>query len=170
MNGIEPEASRFGHAVARLFRRCSARSRSFADRATPADAGQLAMTADQTPLETTIGHVEEPHVTQHESLTDPRESALECLLHEACEAYSDWSRLELDDDRRIARSTTAAAAIAHAGATPMIATCAAAAAPTTIATCAVAAGVGAAAGAVPPRATPRHRAAAGSAAWNGRGR
>ena len=49
-----------------------------------------------------IASVEEQHVTQYESLIDPRESALEkWLLHEACEAYNYWSCLEFEDDRRI---------------------------------------------------------------------
>jgi hypothetical protein len=49
-----------------------------------------------------IASIEEQHVTQYESLIDPRESALEkWLLHEAGEAYNYWSCVEFEDDRRI---------------------------------------------------------------------
>ena len=49
-----------------------------------------------------IASIEEQHVTQYESLIDPRESALEkLLLHEACEAYNYWSCLESERDPRI---------------------------------------------------------------------
>jgi hypothetical protein len=49
-----------------------------------------------------IASIEEQHVTQYESLIDPRESALEkWLLHEAAEAYNYWSCLEFEDDPRI---------------------------------------------------------------------
>lgn len=49
-----------------------------------------------------IASVEEQHVTQYESLIDPRESVLEkWLLHEATEAYNYWSCLEYEDDARI---------------------------------------------------------------------
>jgi hypothetical protein len=49
-----------------------------------------------------IASIEEQHVTQYESLIDPRESALEkWLLHEATEAYNYWSCVEHEDDRRI---------------------------------------------------------------------
>jgi len=49
-----------------------------------------------------IASIEEQHVTQYESLIDPRESALEkLLLHEAAEAYNYWSCVEAEDDRRV---------------------------------------------------------------------
>ncbi|HWU90030.1 MAG TPA: hypothetical protein VN253_22360 [Kofleriaceae bacterium] len=49
-----------------------------------------------------IASVEEQHVTQYESLVDPRESILEkWLLHEACEAYNYWSCLESETDPRV---------------------------------------------------------------------
>jgi hypothetical protein len=49
-----------------------------------------------------IASIEEQHVTQYESLIDPRESALEkWLLHEACEAYNYWSCVEHETDARI---------------------------------------------------------------------
>ena len=49
-----------------------------------------------------IASVEEQHVTQYESLIDPRESALEkWLLHEANEAYTYWSCVESEEDPRI---------------------------------------------------------------------
>ena len=49
-----------------------------------------------------IASIEEQHVTQYESLIDPRESALEkLLLHEACEAYNYWSCLVSEEDPRI---------------------------------------------------------------------
>jgi rubrerythrin len=49
-----------------------------------------------------IASIEEQHVTQYESLIDPRESALEkLLLHEACEAYNYWSCVEAETDQRI---------------------------------------------------------------------
>jgi hypothetical protein len=49
-----------------------------------------------------IASIEEQHVTQYESLVDPRESALEkWLLHEACEAYNYWSCVEHETDPRI---------------------------------------------------------------------
>jgi hypothetical protein len=51
-----------------------------------------------------IASIEEQHVTQYESLIDPRESPLEkWLLHEACEAYNYWSCLEYESDPRIRR-------------------------------------------------------------------
>jgi len=49
-----------------------------------------------------IASIEEHHVTQYESLIDPRESALEkWLLHEACEAYNYWSCVQFESDHRI---------------------------------------------------------------------
>jgi rubrerythrin len=49
-----------------------------------------------------IASIEEQHVTQYESLCDPRESILEkWLLHEACEAYNYWSCVESETDPRI---------------------------------------------------------------------
>jgi hypothetical protein len=49
-----------------------------------------------------IASIEEQHVTQYESLIDPRESILEkWLLHEACEAYNYWSCVEAETDPRI---------------------------------------------------------------------
>jgi len=49
-----------------------------------------------------IASIEEQHVTQYESIIDPRESALEkLLLHEASEAYNYWSCLESEEDPRI---------------------------------------------------------------------
>ncbi|HEU0037254.1 MAG TPA: hypothetical protein VFQ53_41875 [Kofleriaceae bacterium] len=49
-----------------------------------------------------IASIEEQHVTQYESLVDPRESILEkWLLHEACEAYNYWSCVESETDPRI---------------------------------------------------------------------
>lgn len=49
-----------------------------------------------------IASIEEQHVTQYESLCDPRESVLEkWLLHEACEAYNYWSCVESETDPRI---------------------------------------------------------------------
>jgi rubrerythrin len=49
-----------------------------------------------------IASIEEQHVTQYESIIDPRESALEkWLLHEACEAYNYWSCIEYESDARI---------------------------------------------------------------------
>jgi len=51
-----------------------------------------------------IASIEEQHVTQYESLIDPRESALEkWLLHEASEAYNYWSCVEYETDPRIKR-------------------------------------------------------------------
>ena len=51
-----------------------------------------------------IASIEEQHVTQYESLIDPRESPLEkWLLHEACEAYNYWSCAEYESDPRIRR-------------------------------------------------------------------
>ena len=51
-----------------------------------------------------IASIEEQHVTQYESLIDPRESILEkWLLHEACEAYNYWSCVEYESDPRIRR-------------------------------------------------------------------
>jgi hypothetical protein len=49
-----------------------------------------------------IASIEEQHVTQYESLIDPRESAIEkWLLHEASEAYNYWSCAEAETDPRI---------------------------------------------------------------------
>jgi rubrerythrin len=49
-----------------------------------------------------IASIEEQHVTQYESIIDPRESALEkLLLHEAGEAYNYWSCVEAEGDPRI---------------------------------------------------------------------
>jgi rubrerythrin len=49
-----------------------------------------------------IASIEEQHVTQYESLIDPRESAIEkWLLHEASEAYNYWSCAEYETDPRI---------------------------------------------------------------------
>lgn len=49
-----------------------------------------------------IASIEEQHVTQYESLSDPRESPLEkWLLHEACEAYNYWSCAEYESDPRV---------------------------------------------------------------------
>jgi rubrerythrin len=49
-----------------------------------------------------IASIEEQHVTQYESLIDPRESILEkWLLHEACEAYNYWSCIEYETDPRV---------------------------------------------------------------------
>ena len=51
-----------------------------------------------------IASIEEQHVTQYESLIDPRESVLEkWLLHEATEAYNYWSCGQFEDDPRIRR-------------------------------------------------------------------
>jgi rubrerythrin len=49
-----------------------------------------------------IASIEEQHVTQYESIIDPRESVLEkMLLHEANEAYNYWSCVESEEDPRI---------------------------------------------------------------------
>lgn len=49
-----------------------------------------------------IASIEEQHVTQYESIIDPRESALEkLLLHEANEAYTYWSCVESEEDPRV---------------------------------------------------------------------
>lgn len=49
-----------------------------------------------------IASIEEQHVTQYESLTDPTESPLErWLLMEAVEVYNYWSCLEQETDPRI---------------------------------------------------------------------
>jgi rubrerythrin len=49
-----------------------------------------------------IASVEEQHVTQYESLCNPKESILEkWLLHEACEAYNYWSCVESETDARV---------------------------------------------------------------------
>jgi len=49
-----------------------------------------------------IASIEEQHVTQYESLVDPRESWLEkWVLHEANEVYNYWSCVETEDDPRL---------------------------------------------------------------------
>jgi hypothetical protein len=49
-----------------------------------------------------IASIEEQHVTQYESIIDPRESWLEkWLLHEATEAYNYWSCVESEGNARI---------------------------------------------------------------------
>ena len=49
-----------------------------------------------------IASIEEQHVTQYESIIDPRESWLEkWLLHEANEVYNYWSCVESEDNPRI---------------------------------------------------------------------
>jgi rubrerythrin len=49
-----------------------------------------------------IASIEEQHVSQYETLVDPRESILEkWLLHEAAEAYNYWSCVESETDPRI---------------------------------------------------------------------
>jgi hypothetical protein len=49
-----------------------------------------------------IASIEEQHVTQYESLTDPRESWLEkWLLHEATEVWNYWSCLQSEGDPRL---------------------------------------------------------------------
>ncbi len=49
-----------------------------------------------------IASIEEQHVTQYESIRDPRESLLEqWLLHEANEVWTYWSCLEFEDDPRL---------------------------------------------------------------------
>jgi len=49
-----------------------------------------------------IASIEEQHVTQYESLTDPAESWLEkWLLHEATEVWNYWSCLADEGDRRL---------------------------------------------------------------------
>jgi hypothetical protein len=49
-----------------------------------------------------IASIEEQHVTQYESIIDPREGWLEkWLLHEACEVYNYWSCLEHETNSRI---------------------------------------------------------------------
>jgi hypothetical protein len=49
-----------------------------------------------------IASVEEQHVTQYESIIDPRESWLEkWLLHEACEVYNYWSCVESESNSRV---------------------------------------------------------------------
>jgi rubrerythrin len=49
-----------------------------------------------------IASIEEQHVTQYESMSDPHETILEkWLLHEACEAYNYWSCVESETDPRV---------------------------------------------------------------------
>jgi rubrerythrin len=49
-----------------------------------------------------IASIEEQHVTQCESIVDPKETWLEkWLLHEACEVYNYWSCVEFEDNPRI---------------------------------------------------------------------
>jgi hypothetical protein len=49
-----------------------------------------------------IASIEEQHVTQYESIIDPRETFLEkWLLHEATEVYNYWSCLETESDARV---------------------------------------------------------------------
>jgi hypothetical protein len=49
-----------------------------------------------------IASIEEQHVTQYESIIDPREGWLEkWLLHEACEVYNYWSCVESETNSRI---------------------------------------------------------------------
>jgi hypothetical protein len=49
-----------------------------------------------------IASIEEQHVTQYESLVDPRETLLEMwLLHEAAEAYAYWSCAASESDSRL---------------------------------------------------------------------
>jgi hypothetical protein len=49
-----------------------------------------------------IASIEEQHVTQYESITDPGETALEkWLLHEATEVYGYWSCLQQESNQRI---------------------------------------------------------------------
>jgi hypothetical protein len=49
-----------------------------------------------------IGHVEEEHVTQYESIIDPNETWIEkWLLHEATEVYNYWSCVETESNPRI---------------------------------------------------------------------
>jgi hypothetical protein len=49
-----------------------------------------------------IASIEEQHVTQYESIIDPRETWLEkWLLHEANEVYNYWSCVESESDARI---------------------------------------------------------------------
>jgi hypothetical protein len=49
-----------------------------------------------------IASIEEQHVTQYESLIDPRESWLEkWVLHEATEVYNYWSCVESEENPRI---------------------------------------------------------------------
>jgi hypothetical protein len=49
-----------------------------------------------------IASIEEQHVTQYESIIDPRETWLEkWLLHEAMEVYTYWSCLQQESNRRI---------------------------------------------------------------------
>jgi rubrerythrin len=49
-----------------------------------------------------IASIEEQHVTQYESIIDPRETWLEkWLLHEATEAYNYWSCVESEENRHV---------------------------------------------------------------------
>jgi hypothetical protein len=49
-----------------------------------------------------IASVEEQHVTQYESIVDPKETWLEkWLLHEAAEAYNYWSCAQQESNRRL---------------------------------------------------------------------
>src|SRR6185369_8517688 len=49
-----------------------------------------------------IASIEEQHVTQYESLCDPRETWLEkWLLHEAVEVYNYWSCVESEPNSRV---------------------------------------------------------------------
>jgi hypothetical protein len=49
-----------------------------------------------------IAHIEEQHVTQYESIIDPRETWMEkWLLHEACEVYNYYSCLQSETNPRI---------------------------------------------------------------------
>ena len=49
-----------------------------------------------------ISSIEEQHVTQYESIIDPRETWLEkWLLHEACEVYNYYGCLQQEDNPRI---------------------------------------------------------------------
>jgi len=51
-----------------------------------------------------IASVEEQHVTQFESLTDPRETWMEkWMLHKAMEVYNYWSCVESEEDPKIKR-------------------------------------------------------------------
>jgi rubrerythrin len=49
-----------------------------------------------------IGHIEEQHVTQYESIIDPGETWLEkWLMHEACEVYNYYGCMEQESNPRI---------------------------------------------------------------------
>jgi hypothetical protein len=49
-----------------------------------------------------IASIEEQHVTQYESIIDPRETWLEkWVMHEACEVYNYWSCVEFEKNSRI---------------------------------------------------------------------